>query len=156
MKKLLLLLLLSAICLGQNSHIRQINSVGTNSYTIVDLTGYVGELTVHPTIVNNPDLFEISEDAIPESHQKVNPSYEIASVKKLQLKLALIEFGIMPSSVVSTINQIENVAIKETFLTLWNDADFFERYDEKLISMATALGLSSAQTDALFRLASMK
>jgi len=156
MKKLLLLLLLSTICLGQNSHIRQKNSVGTNSYTIVDLTGYVGELTAHPTIVNNPDLFEISEDAIPESHQKVNPSYEIASVKNMQLRLALIDFGIMPSAVDSAIDSMPSGAIKEVFHTLWNYAVIFERYDEKLISMATALGLTSAQTDALFRLASTK
>jgi hypothetical protein len=138
------------------AHIRQKNSVGTNSYTIVDLTGYVGELEDHQTIVNNPDLFEISEDAIPESHQLVNPSYEIASVKKLQLKLALIDFGIMPTSVVAAINQIEDVVVRETLLTLLSDADFFEKYDERLISMATSLGLNSAQTDVLFRLASTK
>jgi hypothetical protein len=40
-------------------HIRQINSVGTDSYTIV-----IAEepLEDHPSIVEHPDLFEISED----------------------------------------------------------------------------------------------
>lgn len=138
------------------THIRQINSVGTNSYTIVDLSGYNGVIEQHPSVVIRPDLFEVSDSEIPESYQKVSPNYEIDSVKKLQLKLALIDFGIMPSSVLLAINQIEDIVIRETFLTLWNDADFFERQDPKLISMATALELTSEQTYALFILASTK
>ena len=120
------------------------------------MTGYVGSLEQHPTIVNNPDLFEISDSAIPESHQKVNPTYSIDSVKNMQLRLALIDFGIMPSAVDSAIDSMPNGSVKEVFHTLWNYAVIFERNDEKLISMATALGLTSVQTDALFRLASTK
>jgi hypothetical protein len=46
-------------------HIRQINSVGTDSYTVV-----IAEepLENNPSIVQHPDLFEISEDEIPEKH----------------------------------------------------------------------------------------
>jgi len=40
-------------------HIRQINSVSTNSYTIVNLDNYVGELENHPILVEYSDLFEI-------------------------------------------------------------------------------------------------
>jgi len=47
-------------------HIRQINSVGTESYTVVIANE---PLEQHPSIVNHPDLFEISEDNIPEIHQ---------------------------------------------------------------------------------------
>lgn len=52
-------------------HIRQINSVGTNTYTIVNVENYNGELETHPLIINNPDLFEISEDELPEFIQYV-------------------------------------------------------------------------------------
>lgn len=47
-------------------HIRQINSVGTDSYTVV-----IAEepLEQHPSVVNHPTLFEISENEIPEDHQ---------------------------------------------------------------------------------------
>ena len=47
-------------------HIRQINSVGTDSYTVV-----IAEepLEQHPSIVLHPDLFEISDSNIPEQHQ---------------------------------------------------------------------------------------
>jgi len=50
-------------------HIRQINSVGTDSYTVV-----IAEepLEQHSSIVNHSDLFEISEDDIPEIHQYLN------------------------------------------------------------------------------------
>jgi hypothetical protein len=47
-------------------HIRQINSVGTDSYTVVVANE---PLEQHPSIVQHPDLFEISEDEIPEKHQ---------------------------------------------------------------------------------------
>lgn len=57
-------------------HIRQINSVGTNSYTIVDLTNYNGVLEQHPILTEIPDTFEISEDEIPDYFQYVN--YEIS------------------------------------------------------------------------------
>jgi len=50
-------------------HIRQINSVGTDSYTVV-----IAEepLELHPSIVQRPELFEISEDEIPTQHQYLN------------------------------------------------------------------------------------
>ncbi len=53
-------------------HIRQINSVGTNSYTIVNLDNYIGELEDHPIFIDYSDLFEISEDELPAYIQYVN------------------------------------------------------------------------------------
>ena len=50
-------------------HIRQINSVGTNSYTVVIANE---PLEQHPSILEHPELFEISEDEIPEKHQYLN------------------------------------------------------------------------------------
>jgi hypothetical protein len=47
-------------------HIRQINSVDTNTYSIVIANE---PLEQHLSIVDNPTLFEISEDEIPEKHQ---------------------------------------------------------------------------------------
>jgi hypothetical protein len=134
-------------------HIRQINSVGTDSYTVVVAQEPFEE---HPSVVLHPDLFEISDSEIPKKHQFGSPNFIIEAVTKLQLKLALIDFGIMPSSVILAINQIENTTVRETFLTLWSDAIFFERNNESLISMASTLGLTSEQVDTLFRLANTK
>jgi hypothetical protein len=134
-------------------HIRQINSVGTDSYTVVIAQE---PLEQHPTIVLHPDLFEISDSNIPEKHQYINTNYNVESVKNMQLRLALIDFGIMPSAVDLAIDSMEVGVIKETFYTLWNYAVIFERNDEKLISMATSLGLTSEQIDSLFLIANSK
>ena len=50
-------------------YIRQINSVGTDSYTIVVTTDWVLPLEDHPSVVEHPELFEITEDLIPEQYQ---------------------------------------------------------------------------------------
>jgi len=52
-------------------HIRQINSVGTNSYTIVITENYEGELETHPILTEIPNTFEVSEDSIPDYIQYV-------------------------------------------------------------------------------------
>lgn len=57
-------------------HIRYINSINTNTYTIVITDGYGGEgeppLQEHPSIVEHPELFEIVDQDIPEHHQYLN------------------------------------------------------------------------------------
>ena len=50
-------------------HIRQINSVDTDSYTIVVTTNWILPLEDHPSIIEHPELFEITEDPIPEQYQ---------------------------------------------------------------------------------------
>ena len=50
-------------------HIRQINSVGFNSYTVVITENWELPLEEHPSVVEHPELFEISESEIPEQHQ---------------------------------------------------------------------------------------
>jgi hypothetical protein len=50
-------------------HIRQINSVDTDSYTIVNTISWTLPLEDHPSIIEHPELFEITEDPIPEQYQ---------------------------------------------------------------------------------------
>lgn len=50
-------------------HIRQINSVGTDSYTVVIAEEPLEE---HQSIVQHPDLFEITDDEVPYKHQYLN------------------------------------------------------------------------------------
>ena len=50
-------------------HIRQINSVATDSYTVVNTDRWNQPLEQHPSIVEHPELFEISEQEIPLEHQ---------------------------------------------------------------------------------------
>jgi hypothetical protein len=39
------------------------------AYTVVDTTGWTLPLNEHPSIVEHPDLFEISNDEIPNNAQ---------------------------------------------------------------------------------------
>jgi len=50
-------------------HIRQINSVGTNTYTVVVTNNWTLPLADHPSVVEHPELFEIADCDIPEEHQ---------------------------------------------------------------------------------------
>jgi len=52
-------------------HIRQINSVNTNTYTIVDLFNYDGVMEEHPIFNAFPNAFEISEQDLPDFVQYV-------------------------------------------------------------------------------------
>lgn len=56
-------------------HIRQINSVNTNTYTIVLLDNYDGVMEEHPIFNAIPNAFEISEQDLPDFVQYV--SFEI-------------------------------------------------------------------------------
>jgi hypothetical protein len=63
-------------------HIRQINSVNTNTYTIVDLSNYDGVMEEHPIFGEFPNLFEISEQNLPDYIQYV--TYNIDELNTLK------------------------------------------------------------------------
>ena len=50
-------------------HIRQINSVGTNTYTIIITDDWILTLEEHPSIINHGDLFEIADCDTPKDCQ---------------------------------------------------------------------------------------
>ena len=52
-------------------HIRQIDSVGTNSYTVVVTDNWDKPLEEHPSVVEHPELFEVSEQELPPYVQYV-------------------------------------------------------------------------------------
>ena len=47
-------------------HIRQINSINTEIYVVVISDDY-DNLLLHPAILEHPELFEISDEEIPET-----------------------------------------------------------------------------------------
>jgi hypothetical protein len=64
-------------------HIRQINSVNTNTYTIVDLSNYSGIMEDHPIFGAFPNAFEISDNELPDFVQYV--TYDIAELNTLKI-----------------------------------------------------------------------
>jgi hypothetical protein len=67
-------------------HIRQINSVNTNTYTIVDLSNYEGIMEEHPIFGAFPNAFEISEQELPAYIQYVSFDIdELITLRKNQI-----------------------------------------------------------------------
>jgi hypothetical protein len=64
-------------------HIRQKNSVNTNTYTIVDLSNYSGIMEDHPIFQAYPGAFEIAENELPDFVQYV--SYDIEELNNLKI-----------------------------------------------------------------------
>ena len=62
-------------------HIRQINSVNTNTYTIVVLSNYSGIMEEHPIFEAYPNMFEIAENDLPDFVQYV--SFEIEELNTI-------------------------------------------------------------------------
>ena len=130
-------------------HIRQKNSVGTNSYTVVDLTRYVGELETHPTIINNPDLFEISEDDIPLQHQYVNPSYEIpqeVQLWRIRTVLKLMQLETPIEQALETLPEPSKTAANY----IWNYGTTIERNSQTVLLLQSVLQMTNEEVDNLF------
>ena len=56
-------------------HIRQkidLTARGEIAYTVVNTEGWTLPLEEHPSIVEHPDLFEISENELPANYQILN------------------------------------------------------------------------------------
>jgi hypothetical protein len=68
-------------------HIRQINSINTNTYTIVDLSNYDGVMEEHPIFGAFPNMFEISQEPLPSYIQYV--SFDINELNTLRNNNAL-------------------------------------------------------------------
>ena len=131
-------------------HIRQINSVGTNSYTVVDLTGYVGELENHPTIVNNPDLFEISDSDIPEQHQYVNPSCgeipQEVQLWRIRTVLKLMQLETPIEQALETLPEPSKTAANY----IWNYGTTVERSSQTVLLLQSVLQMTNEEVDNLF------
>lgn len=52
-------------------HIRQINSVGTNTYTVVKTDDWTAPLEEHPSVIEKPEVFEIADCELPDYIQYV-------------------------------------------------------------------------------------
>jgi len=71
-------------------------------------------------------------------------------VHNFKFRLALIHFGVLPSSIDLAISQIQNSTVQEQLYSLWNFAPVLERNDNKLIGMATQFEIDSQTLDQIF------
>lgn len=72
-----------------------------------------------------------------------------ASITKRQARQELIQAGLI-GAIESAINAIPDATQKALMLSWWNDSQEYERNHPELAQMATAIGLTEAQIDAMF------
>jgi hypothetical protein len=131
-------------------HIRQINSVGTNSYTIVNLDNYVGELENHPIFIDYSDLFEISEDEIPTYIQYVNiPVLTVPDEVQLWRIRTVLKLMQLETSIEQTLETLPEPS-KTAANYIWNYGTTVERSSQTVLLLQSALQMTDEQVDDLF------
>jgi hypothetical protein len=128
-------------------HIRQINSVGTNSYTVV-----IAEepLENHRSVVNYPDLFEISEDELPEYIQYVDVQpptvpFEV-QLWRIRTVLKLMQLEAQIESAIDAMPEPSKTAA--TYI--WKFGTTVERSSQTVLLLQSVLQLTDEQVDDLF------
>lgn len=81
------------------------------------------------------------------------PQSSVQAVTPRQIRLALSRSGISLQTIEAVIDSLPEPARSETRIT-WEYSVEFQRSNPLLIAMAPVLGLSTAQVDSLFQLAS--
>ena len=131
-------------------HIRQINSVGTNSYTIVNLDNYVEELEDHPILVKYSDLFEISEDELPVYIQYVDmPVLTVPEEVQLWRIRTVLKLMQLETSIEQTLETLPEPS-KTAANYIWNYGTTVERTSQTVLLLQSALQMTSEQVDDLF------
>ena len=93
-----------------------------------------------------------------EELQAIEDAKIPSSVSNIQIRKALIKFGIMPSSITTTLyalpqkTQKEKIK-KELLITMWEYEDKMFRNSPDIISFGASLGLDSEKLNHLFTLA---
>lgn len=99
--------------------------------------------------------YEQERDALPRPEPVPVPVPEPVpqAVSNQQLRLALIDAGIMPSAILAQLQAMPAGAAKEKALAAWEYANEFRRDHPLVAALSAQLGLTSAQVDGLFRAA---
>lgn len=128
-------------------HIRQINSVGTDSYTVV-----IAEepLENHESIIQYPDLFEISEDEIPEQFQyaKFNETTVPDEVQLWRIR-TILKLSNLETQVETVLNSLPEPS-KTAANYIWNYGTTVERNSQTVVLIQNALEMTNEQIDDLF------
>lgn len=128
-------------------HIRQINSVGTDSYTVV-----IAEepLEQHSSIINNPTLFEISNDELPEYVQYLGipPIIAPQEVQLWRIR-TILKLSQLETQIEDTLNNLPEPS-KTAGLYIWKFGTTVERSSQTVLLLQSVLQLTDEQVDNLF------
>ncbi len=93
---------------------------------------------------------EVADDA-PELIAFLNPPEILPPITKRQLRLTLVRNGISLEMVEAAIESMPEGLPKEEAKIEWADASTFNRDHPTLLLIASALGLTEGQVDAMWR-----
>ena len=128
-------------------HIRQINSVGTDSYTVVVAQE---PLESHRSIVNYPTLFEISEDELPAYIQYVDvPPITVPYEVQLWRIRTVLKLMQLETQIESAIDAMPEPS-KTAATYIWKFGTTVERASQTVLLLQSALQMTNEQVDDLF------
>lgn len=78
------------------------------------------------------------------------PAPEIAAVTPRQIRLALIDIGILPEQITAALSAIPNQKARAKALAEWEFAGVIARSHPLIPGLCAAFGMADAQVDALF------
>lgn len=96
---------------------------------------------------------EVLSDDNPEVVAFLNPPEVLQPITKRQLRLTLVRNGISLATVDAAIASMPDGIAKQEAQIEWDDASTFNRNHPTLLLIASALGLTEAQVDAMWRYA---
>jgi hypothetical protein len=131
-------------------HIRQINTVGTDTYTVVITDTYIGDLENHSILTQFPNAFEVSEDELPAYIQYVMYSepavpYEV-QLWRIRTVLKLMQLEAQIESAIDAMPEPSKTAA--TYI--WKFGTTVERASQTVLLLQSALQLTDEQVDDLF------
>jgi hypothetical protein len=140
---------------NSNSNEVGLISLSENQLQEVEHWQYKNENFVKPIVENDT----IIEGATDEELKAIEKSKVPFSVKNIQLRKALIQFGIMPSTITKALNNLPSETEKEKItrelmINLWEYEDEMRRASPDIIGFGANFKLFENELDKLFILAS--
>lgn len=128
-------------------HIRQINTVGQEYYGVVIAQE---PLESHISITKYPDLFEISEDEIPEKYQYLEmPPITVPFEVQLWRIRTVLKLSQLETQIEDALNNLPEPS-KTAGLYIWKFGTTVERSSQTVLLLQSVLQLSDEQVDDLF------
>ena len=104
-----------------------------------------GEYNEYLTACNNVGIIPRNSDPnIPTTN------FDYPKISARQVRLWLIQNGISLDSITDAINNIEDIAVRNSVAIEWEYAPYIERSHPMLIPLAFALGMNESQVDQAF------
>jgi len=128
------------------AHIKQISS---GVYTVVITDGFT-DLTLHPSVLERPDMFEVTTSDLPNVYQSIN-YVEVGKPQEVALwKIRAVLAGMgLEQTILDAINNLPNPP-RIGALYIWNYGTSIERQSQTVGFIQQILQFTDEQVDEIF------